>query len=338
MTTLVTGATGFVGSHVVRQLVDRGDRVRVLARRTSQLHALAGLSVEIVYGDLRDRESLQSAVRGAQRVFHVAADYRLGSSDPRTLYESNLVGTRNLVDVCRQVDLERFIYTSTVGTIAVPRCGPLPTEDTEAALHEMVGAYKRSKFLAEQHVRAAAASGLPAVIVNPTTPIGPGDWKPTPTGRMILDFLRGRMLGYVETGLNLVAVEDVASGHLLAAERGRIGERYLLGGSNVSLKELWASLARLTGRRAPWLRVPHAVAMAVGCGSQLVARARGRDPLVSLEAVRMARHTMFVDASKARRELGFEPGAIERALDRAVHWYVDRGYVKRPPHGARFVA
>ncbi|HWF85408.1 MAG TPA: hopanoid-associated sugar epimerase [Vicinamibacterales bacterium] len=338
MTTLVTGATGFVGSHVARQLVDRGDHVRVLARRTSHLHAVEGLPVEVVFGDLRDRESLNPAVRGVQRVFHVAADYRLGSSEPSALYDSNVAGTKNLIDACRRVELERFIYTSTVGTIAVPRSGALPTEDTEARLDEMTGAYKRSKFLAEQEVRAAAASGLPAVIVNPTTPIGPGDWKPTPTGRMILDFLRGRMLAYVETGLNLVPVEDVAAGHLVAADRGRIGERYLLGGPNVSLKELWGVLARLTGRRAPSLRIPHALALAVGCGSQLVARARGTEPVVPLEAVRMARHVMFVDVSKARRELGFESGAIEAALDRAVGWYMERGYVKRSTGRGRFVA
>jgi dihydroflavonol-4-reductase len=338
MTTLVTGATGFVGSHVTRLLVDRGDRVRVLARPASQLHALQGLPVEIVVGDLRDRESLDPAVQGVRRVFHVAADYRLGSSDPRALYESNVVGTRNLIDACRRADLERFIYTSTVGTIAVPRSGSLPTEETEARLDEMTGAYKRSKFLAEQQVRAAQESGLPAVIVNPTTPIGPGDWKPTPTGRMILDFLRGRMFAYVDTGLNLVPVEDVAEGHLLAAERGRVGERYLLGGPNVSLKELWAALAGLTGRRAPSLRIPHALALAVGCGSTLVARARGREPAVPLEAVQLARQVMFVDVSKARRELGFEAGAIEAALDRAVRWYVDRGYIKRATGCARSVA
>jgi dihydroflavonol-4-reductase len=338
MTTLVTGATGFVGSHLTRQLVDRGHRVRVLARPASQLHALQGLPVEIVLGDLRDRDSLDVAVRGVRRVFHVAADYRLGSLDPGALYESNVVGTQNLIDACRRADLERFIYTSTVGTIAVPRPGPLPTEETEARLDEMSGVYKRSKFLAEQHVRAATASGLPAIIVNPTTPIGPGDWKPTPTGRMILDFLRGRMFAYVETGLNLVPVEDVAAGHLMAAERGRVGERYLLGGPNLSLKELRAALAALTGRRAPSLRIPHALALAVGCGSQLVARARGREPVVPLEAVQMARQVMFVDVSKARRELGFEAGAIDAALDRAVRWYVDRGYVKRAAGGARSVA
>src|SRR5919198_5266342 len=243
MTTLVTGATGFIGSHLTRVLVERGCHVRALVRPASRLHALGGLSVEVVGGDLCDPASLVNAVRGVQRVFHVAADYRLWARDPRVLYDSNVEGTRHLLNACRGLDLDRFVYTSSVATLAVPRDQAPSDENTIARVDEMVGHYKRSKLLAEQAVLAAASDGLPAIVVNPTTPVGPGDWKPTPTGRMIVDFLRGRMVAYLETGLNLVPVEDVAEGHLLAAERGRVGERYILGGRNMTLKEIFEAIA-----------------------------------------------------------------------------------------------
>src|SRR5574337_69982 len=257
MTTLVTGASGFLGSHVARQLVARGERVRVLLRPSSQARAIEGLGVELAHGDLRDAASLVRALEGVRRVYHVAADYRLWARDPREIYESNVAGTRNLLEAARRAGVERFIYTSTVATVAVPRPGALPNEDTTASLGEMIGHYKRSKFLAEQEAFRAATDGLPVVIVNPTTPVGPGDWKPTPTGRVILDFLNGRMPGYVDTGLNLVPVEDAAAGHLLAAERGRVGERYILGGRNLTLKEILDVLAGIAGRPAPRVRVPH---------------------------------------------------------------------------------
>jgi dihydroflavonol-4-reductase len=327
MTTLVTGAAGFIGSHVTRLLVEKGDAVRVLVRPASRLDAIADLPVEIVKGDLCDPPTLGPALSGITRVFHVAADYRLWARDPQSILDSNVNGTRNLLRACRGIGLERFVYTSSVATIAAPRAGTVSDETSVAALSEMVGPYKQSKLLAEHEALQAASEGIPLVVVNPTTPVGPGDWKPTPTGRMIVDFLRGRMFAYLKTGLNLVPVEDVAAGHLLAAERGRIGERYLLGGDNMYLKEIFGTLAIISGKRRPVLRMPHAAAMAVGYGSEFIARFNGGEPAVSLDSVRMARHAMFVSSSKAQRELGFASGSVKCALERAVAWYVSRGYV-----------
>lgn len=325
-TTLVTGATGFVGSHVVRHLVEQGSPVRALVRPSSNRSLLDGLPVEFIAGDLRDPESLDRACRGAGSVFHVAADYRLWAADPNEIYQSNVVGTRNLIEAARRAGVERFVYTSTVATLAVPRPGPLPNEETEARLEEMIGHYKRSKYLAEQEAMRAAESGFPIVIVNPTTPVGPGDAKPTPTGRIIVDFLRGRMPAYVDTGLNWVAVEDVAAGHLLAAKRGQVGHRYILGHRNMTLKEILDALAAITGRRAPRVRLPHAVAYMAGLADTIVSRVRGREPQIPLDGVRMSRHRMFVDSSRAMRELGFVPGPVEAALERAVRWYGERDY------------
>ncbi|PYU33966.1 MAG: NAD-dependent dehydratase [Acidobacteria bacterium] len=327
MTTLVTGATGFLGSHVARQLVARGEAVRVLVRLTSRLRAIEDLPVERATGDLRDLASLYRACDGVHRVYHVAADYRFGVRRPSEIYESNVNGTRNLLEAAYRAGVERFVYTSTVATIAVPRSGKPPDEDTVAGLEEMIGHYKRSKFLAEMEAFRAVATGLPVVIVNPTTPVGPGDWKPTPTGRIILDFLCGRMPAYVDTGLNLVPVEDAAAGHLLAAERGRVGQRYILGGRNLTLKEILDMLAAITGRRAPRFRLPHALAMAAAFVDSAVSFVLRRRPQIPLEGVRMARHKMFVDASKAERELGFTASSVEEALERAVRWYEGNGYV-----------
>ena len=324
MTTLVTGAAGFLGSHLARKLAETGEQVRALVR-AARAPSLEGIPVEKVVGDLRDPPSLDAALQGVRCVYHVAADYRLWTPDPAQIYESNVTGTRNLLAAAGRAGVERFIYTSTVGTIVVPR-PTLPDEQTAAGLAEMIGHYKRSKFLAEQAVLAAAAAGLPAVIVNPTTPVGPGDWKPTPTGRMIVDFLNGRMPAYVDAGLNLIAVEDVAAGHILACERGRPGERYLLGARNMRLKEILEILARFSGRPAPRVRLPHAVALAAGYADNAFCRLLGREPHIPLEGVRMARHSMFVDCSKAGRELGFRPGPVENALERAVRWYIEQDY------------
>lgn len=325
MTALVTGATGFLGSHVVKQLLARGERVRVLVRPASDMRALDGLDVDVARGDLRDASAVRAAVRGANQVFHVAADYRLWATRPSEIYETNVGGTTNVLSAVES-GVERVIYTSTVATIAVPR-DRLPDETVTASLDEMVGHYKRSKLMAERAVLEAAARGVPVVIVNPTTPVGPWDWKPTPTGTVIVDFLRGRMPAYVETGLNLVAVEDVARGHLLAAERGRTGERYLLGGRNVTLKEMLDALAVLSGRPAPRVCLPWRAAMALGYLDQFVAQARGAAPRIPLDGVRMARHRMWVDCTKAHRELGFEPGSIDAALRRAIEWYRHHGYL-----------
>lgn len=327
MTALVTGATGFLGSHVARLLVTRGEPVRAMAREASTRRALDGVAVEWVVGDLRDAASLDRAMRGVRRVFHVAADYRLWAAQPREIYESNVSGTRNLLEAAGRAGVERFVYTSSVATIAVSRPGRLPDEDVDARLDEMIGHYKRSKFLAEQAAMEAARSGLPVVVVNPTTPVGPGDWKPTPTGRIILDFLTGRMPAYVDTGLNLVAVEDAAAGHLLAAERGAVGRRYILGAENLTLKQILDVLARLAGRPAPRLRMPHAVALAAAHVDTFVARLTGREPRIPVDGVRMSCHRMFVDASRAVRELGFRPASVAAALERAVRWYQANGYV-----------
>jgi dihydroflavonol-4-reductase len=327
MKTLVTGATGFLGSHVARALAGRGENVRVLVRPSSDLRALEGLDADRFTGDLRDRASLGRAMEGVHRVFHVAADYRLWARNPREIHESNVTGTRNLLDAARHAGVEKFVYTSTVATIAVPREAGLPNEETRSSVNEMIGHYKRSKFEAEQCALRAAESGLPVMIVNPTTPVGPGDWKPTPTGKIIVDFLNGRMPGYVDTGLNFVPVEDCARGHVLAAERGRVGERYILGGRNLTLKQLLDILSSASGRPAPRWKIPYAVAYAAGWMDTGISRILGREPQIPLEGVRMARHKMFVDASKAERDLGFATGPVEAALERAVAWYESNGYV-----------
>jgi dihydroflavonol-4-reductase len=327
MTVLVTGATGFVGSHVARQLVSSGCNVRVLVRPTSNPKLLEDLRVERVEGDLRDASSIERAMQGVRRVFHVAADYRLWTRHPEEMYESNVEGTRRLIAAAQRAGVERIVYTSTVATIAVPRHGALPDEDTHASLDEMIGHYKRSKFLAEQVAVDAAKSGAPVVIVNPTAPVGPGDWKPTPTGRIILDFLLGKMPAYVDTGLNVAAVEDVAAGHLLAVEKGRIGERYILGGRNMTLKQILDALSAITGRRAPRVKLPHVVALAAGYADEMYSRLAGREPRIPVEGVKMSRHKMFVESDKAARELGYKPGKIESALERAVRWYEDNGCV-----------
>jgi dihydroflavonol-4-reductase len=327
MKVLVTGATGFVGSHVARELLAAGHCVRALVRASSDLRAIAPLSVETVQGDLRDPRSLPAAMNGIDRVFHVAADYRLWSSHPQEIYDNNVVGTENLLRAAMNAGVEKFIYTSTVATVAVDR-DTLPNEDTDSSLDEMVGHYKRSKWLAEKAVLKAAQAGLPAVIAMPTTPVGPGDWKPTPTGKIIVDFLNGKMPGYVDTGMNFVAVEDVAVGHLLVAEHGKIGARYLLGGENLSLKELLQILARITGQPAPRLKIPHSLALGVAYAESALSRLLGREPRIPIEGVKIARHVMFVNCSKAQNELGFKAGSVEAALERAVRWYAGNSYLK----------
>jgi dihydroflavonol-4-reductase len=328
MTTLVTGASGFLGNHVVRLLAERGERIRVLLRPTSPTTLLEGLAIERVSGDLRDPASLDKAVAGVRTVYHVAADYRLWARDPREIYESNVQGTRNLLEAARRAKVEKFVYTSTVGTVAVPRDGVLPDESLVTSLDEMVGTYKRSKWLAEQEAWKAADAGLPVVVVNPTTPVGPGDAKPTPTGRIIIDFLNGRMPAYVDTGLNFVPVEDAAAGHLLAAGRGRIGERYILGGENLTLKQALEILSQVSGRPTPRIRVPHVLALAAGYANAALSRLIRSEPRIPLEGVKMARHSMFVNTQRARAELGFLPGPVTAAFERAVRWYESNGYVR----------
>ena len=328
MTTLVTGASGFLGSHVARQLVARGDEVRVLLRASSTNRAIADLSLEYVTGDLRDPASLERAMKGVKRVFHVAADYRLWARRSREIYDSNVGGTKNLLSAAKRAGVEQLIYTSTVATIAVDR-PQLPNEFTDANLKEMVGHYKRSKWIAEREALAAAKSGLPVIVAMPTTPVGPWDWKPTPTGKIILDFLNGKMPGYVETGLNFVGVEECAAGHLLLAEKGKIGERYLLGGENLTLKAMLDMLAKITGLRAPNLKIPHGLALGVAYANTVFSRLLGREPGIPIEGVKIARHMMFVDCSRAQRELGFKAGPVTAALERAVRWYDANGYIAK---------
>lgn len=328
MTTLVTGAAGFLGSHVARQLVVRGDDVRVLLRTSSTNRAIADLSLEYVTGDLRDPASLDRAMKGVKRVFHVAADYRLWARRSREIYDSNVGGTKNLLAAAKRAGVEQLIYTSTVATIAVDR-PKLPNEFTDAKLDEMVGHYKRSKWMAEREVLNAAKNGLPVIVAMPTTPVGPWDWKPTPTGKIILDFLNGKMPGYVETGLNFVGVEECAAGHLLLAEKGKVGERYLLGGENLTLKAMLDMLAKVTGLRAPSLKIPHGLALGVAYANTVFSRLLGREPGIPIEGVKIARHMMFVDCSRAQRELGFKACPVAAALERAVRWYEANGYIAK---------
>jgi dihydroflavonol-4-reductase len=326
MNTLVTGASGFLGSHIARQLVARGDDVRVLLRPSSHNRAIGDLSLEYVTGDLCDPDSLERAVKGVKRVFHVAADYRFWARKSKEIYDSNVGGTKNLLAAAKRAGVEQFLYTSTVATIAVDRA-ELPNERTESRLEEMVGHYKRSKWMAEREVLNAAREGFPAIVAMPTTPVGPWDWKPTPTGKTIVDFLNGKMFGYVETGLNFVGVEECAAGHLLVAEKGKIGERYLLGGENLTLKQLLDTLAKITGLPSPTWKIPHGMALLVAYASTIFARLIGKEPWIPIETVKVARHNMFVDCSRAKRELGFQPGPVTAALERAVRWYEANGYV-----------
>lgn len=326
MTTLVTGASGFLGSHVARQLVARGEDVRVLLRPSSHNHAISDLSLEYVTGDLRDAASLERATKGVKRIFHVAADYRLWARRSKDIYESNVGGTKNLLAAAERAGVEQFIYTSTVATIAVDRPQP-PNESTDARLDEMIGHYKRSKWLAEQEVLKAAKNGAPIIVAMPTTPVGPWDWKPTPTGKIIVDFLNRRMPGYVETGLNFVGVEECAAGHLLVSEKGKVGERYLLGAENLTLKEVLDILAKITGLAAPKHKIPHGLALTAAYASTVFSRLTFREPGIPVEGVKIARHKMFVDCSRAQRELGFRPGPVAAALERAVRWYEANDYV-----------
>ena len=331
MDVLVTGGTGFVGANLVRELLADGHAVRVLARAGGDRRALAGCRVDIVEGDLLDVASIRVAVAGARRVYHVAADYRLWARDPAVLYRANVDGTRTVLAAAAEAGAERIVYTSTVGAVGIPKDGTPGDERTPVSLADMIGAYKASKFLAERAADELAARGAPIVTVNPSAPIGPWDIKPTPTGQMIVDFLKGKMFASVDTGLNIVHVRDVARGHILAAERGRVGERYILGYRNLSLLEIFRMLAALTGIRAPRLRVPYSVAWLAAAGMEGVARITGRPPQVPLTAVRMARKRMYFSAAKAVTELGLPQAPVEQALEEAVAWFVERGYAPRPP-------
>ena len=322
--TLVTGATGFLGWHVARKLIERGHRVRALARSGSRVRELD--EVEVVTGDLRDAESLARATAGCGVVFHVAADYRLWARDPDELFRSNVDGTRNVLEAARHAGVERLVYTSTVGCIGMPGDQP-GNEVLPVRLDDMNGPYKQSKFQAEQVALEFAQGGFPVVIVNPTAPIGDHDFKPTPTGKIVLDFLKGDLPAFVDTGLNVVDAGDTAEGHLLACELGKPGERYILGCENLTLEQILIRLAGVSGKRAPRWRIPYPVAYVAGVVSTAVANVTGREPRAPLDAVRMARKKMWVSSDKARSELGFAPGPVDEALKRAVAWFQANGYV-----------
>ena len=328
MTILITGATGFVGSAVLRQLVAAGHRVRALVRPDSDRRNLEGVAVEIAVGELRDPSSLDRAAAGCSGLFHVAADYRLWAPKTDGIYQTNVTGTRNLMSAAAQAGVARIVYTSSVATLGHTRDGTPADETTPATIDDMIGAYKRSKFLAESEVRKLAGEqALPVVIVNPSTPVGPRDAKPTPTGRMIVEAAAGRMPAFVDTGLNLVHVDDVAAGHLLAFEHGAVGERYILGGENMTLRDILNEIAAITGRRPPRVRLPHGLVLPIAYLAEAWARVSGGQPFATVDGLRMAKQTMFFSSQKARDALGFKPRPAVEALGDAVEWYRRRGYL-----------
>jgi dihydroflavonol-4-reductase len=325
MRALVTGATGFVGAAVARALLSAGWQVRVLVRSGSDRGNLRQLAVTAVEGDLADLSSLERALEGCDGLFHVAADYRLGARDPRPLYCTNVEGTRNILNAARTVAVPRIVYTSSVATVGIPADGAPGEERTPVSLANMIGHYKRSKFMAEEVVREAARAGLSVVIVNPSTPVGPGDIKPTPTGQLVLDAASGRMPAYVDTGLNIVHVDDVAAGHLLAFERGRAGERYILGGEDMTLQTILAQIAGLVGRKPPRIRLPYAAVLPVAYIAEAIAAISGRSGRVTLEGVRMSRKRMFFSSAKAVGELGYHWRPPLEAFEDALRWFRERG-------------
>lgn len=324
---LVTGGTGFVGSSVARALLTAGASVYAFVRPGSDRRNLEGLPVEVREGRLEDAVSLERALDGCTALFHVAADYRLWVPDPPAMYRANLDGTRDLMQAALKAGIKRVVYTSSVATLGLRADGQPADETTPVALGDMIGPYKRSKFMAEEEVRRLVTeAGLPAVIVNPSTPIGPRDIKPTPTGRIIVDAASGRIPAYVDTGLNLVHVDDVAAGHLLAFERGRIGERYVLGGDDLGLAEMLAVIAELCGRRKPLVRLPRAAIYPIALAAETFARLTGREPFVTVDALRMAKKKMFFSSAKARRELGYQTRPARQAVHDALVWFRAAGY------------
>ncbi|WP_035349251.1 hopanoid-associated sugar epimerase [Edaphobacter aggregans] len=332
MRVFITGATGFVGAHVARRYAAEGASLRVLTRKTSRLEALAGLNAETVVGDLREPSSLRSALEGCDALVHVAADYRLWVREPREMYAANVDGTRELLGMAREAGVQRVVYTSSVATMGFRSDGTIVNEDTPVGLGDMIGHYKRSKFLGEQEAIKAAQAGQHVMILNPTTPIGPGDAKPTPTGRIIVDFLNRKFPAYVDTGLNLVDVDEVARMHVVALERGTPGERYILGGENLTLKQILDRMSTITGLPSPTMKVPHSVAMGFAFFDETITgRLRGKEPRATVEAVRMGKKMMFASSARAELELGFRVLPIYNSLRAAIDWFVEHGYA--PAYG-----
>ena len=336
MKALVTGATGFVGAAVARALLERQWQVRVLARKGSDRRNLRGLEVDVCEGDLNDVDSLQRAVEGCEGLFHVAADYRLGAPDPSQLYRANVDGTRNVLDAARRSGVQRIVYTSSVATIGIPADGTPGDEQSPNSLENMIGHYKRSKYLAEEVAREAARDGMSVVIVSPSTPVGAGDVKPTPTGQLVLDAAAGRMPAYVDTGLNIVHVDDVAHGHLLAYERGKAGERYILGGQDMSLREILGVIAALVGRAPPRVRLPYGVVLPIAYLAEGIAKLSGRSGRITLEGVRMSRKRMYFSSAKAARELGYARPSGGAGI-RGCHSLVSRQRIAQVARGCRLL-
>ena len=325
MKALVTGATGFVGAAIAKTLLASGWQVRVLARAGSDRANLRQLAAEVVEGDLNDLRSLEQALEGCTALFHAAADYRLGARDPKPLYLTNVEGTRNILNAARTAGVQRTVYTSSVATIGIPPDGAPGEERSPVALSDMIGHYKRSKYLAEEVARDAARMGMSVVIVNPSTPVGPGDIKPTPTGQLVLDAASGRMPAYVDTGLNIVHVDDVAAGHLLAFERGKTGERYILGGEDMTLQTILEQIARLVGRKPPRIRLPYAAVLPIAYVAEAFAKVSGRSGRVTVEGVRMSRKRMFFSSARAATELGYRWRPPLEAFEDALSWFRERG-------------
>jgi len=327
MLAFVTGATGFVGSHVARALAAQGADLRLLVRSGSDLRNIQELQAERVMGDLRDAVSLKKAVAGCDVVFHVAADYRLWVRDPDEMYRSNVEGTKAILEAARESKVRRVVYTSSVATMGFQSNGHLANEESPVSLANMIGPYKRSKYMAEELAIEAGKSGMDVVVVNPTTPVGERDIKPTPTGRIVVDFLKRKFPAYVDTGLNLVDVAECAQGHIAALEKGRSGERYILGGENLTLKQILDRLADITGLPSPKIKVPYVVALATGVVDQVVTGyIRNREPRATIDAVRMGRKKMFVSSGKAEHDLGWKTVPVDAALRRAVEWFRANGY------------
>jgi dihydroflavonol-4-reductase len=327
MLAFVTGATGFLGSHVARVLAEQGASLRLLVRTTSDLRNIADLNADRVVGDLRDTASIEKSLAGCDALFHVAADYRLWVRDPEHMYRSNVEGTRGLIEAARKQGVRRIVYTSSVATMGFSSNGTLADENSPVSLDDMVGPYKRSKFMAEQVAFEAARSGVDVVVVNPTTPIGERDLKPTPTGRIVVDFLKRKFPAYVDTGLNLVDATECARGHIRALEKGRTGERYILGGENLTLKQILDRLGAITGLPSPRLKLPYVFALAAGVVDETVTgRLFGREPRATIDAVRMGRKKMFITSAKAERELGWRSVPVDDALRRSVEWFRGNGY------------
>jgi dihydroflavonol-4-reductase len=326
----ITGATGFVGSHVARCYADAGADLRLLTRSSSRLESIASLKAETVLGDLRQPEKLRNALTGCDALVHVAADYRLWVRDPKEMYAANVDGTRELLKLAREVGVKRVVYTSSVATMGFKMDGTIVDEDTPVSLAEMIGHYKRSKFMGEQEAIQAARAGQHVMILNPTTPVGPGDAKPTPTGRIVVDFLNKNFPAYVDTGLNLVDVDEVARMHVTALEHGTPGERYILGGENLTLKQILDRMSAITGLPSPSMKVPHSVAMIFAFFDEnITGRLRGKEPRATVEAVRMGRKMMFASSARAERELGFKVLPVYNALRSAIDWFTAHGYA--PP-------